>query len=279
VEDQIATLIAAGVSGVYTNGTACEFYAQSEAEFDRLSELVASACERANKPFQLGASHLGAQLSLCRARRAADLKPGAIQVILPEWTRPDLEESVAFLNRIGEAVSPVPLVLYNPPHAGHLLTPEEFVTLAERCPSLAGVKVAGGDDSWYRAMTPMFQRLSVFIPGHQLATGVRLGASGAYSNVACLSPSGAVRWEQQMARDMPAALELETRILTFMHEHILPLRDAAGYSNQALDKLLAAIGGWAPIGTRLRWPYRWIDEGTAAELRIAAKRIVPEMFQ
>ena len=51
-----------------------------------------------------------------------------------------------------------------------------------------------------------------------------------------------------------------------------------GYSNAALDKLLAAIGGWGPVGTRLRRPYRWIDEAEAVRLRPMARSMMPELF-
>ena len=39
-------------------------------------------------------------------------------------------------------------------------------------------------------------------------------------------------------------------------EEITPLLGREGYSNASADKLLAAIGNWADVGLRLRWPYR-----------------------
>ena len=116
----------------------------------------------------------------------------------------------------------------------------------------------------------------MFVTGHQLATGVRVGASGAYSNVACLHPVGAKRWNQLMGTDYDAALALEGKIQGFFNEWILPLRDEGGYSNMALDKLLAAIGGWATGGTRLRWPYRGVDESEALRLRKIARERLPD---
>jgi hypothetical protein len=81
-----------------------------------------------------------------------------------------------------------------------------------------------------------------------------------------------------MATDLEAALDLERRICRFMDEHVVPFRSQHGYSNAALDKLLAAIGGWGPVGTRLRRPYRWIDESEAARLRPVARSMMPELF-
>ena len=276
--DEIDCLIAAEVDGIYSNGTAGEFYAQSEDEFDRVSQLLAEKCERARMPFQIGASFMSAQIALARAKRAARLKPSALQIILPDWSPVTLAEGLDFLQRVAAAVAPVPLVLYNPPHAKRVLSPRELAALCEAVPSFVGVKVAGGDAEWYAAMQSLFARLSVFVPGHLLATGFAQGAHGAYSNVACLAPRGAKRWQELMATDLSAALEIEGRIRKFMHDYILPLREKYGASNQALDKLLAAIGAWSPVGTRLRWPYRGIDEAEAAPLRPVARRMVPELF-
>src|SRR5690606_11645562 len=76
LSDELNALLDAHVSGIYSNGTAGEFFTQTEAEFDRINELLAERCESRNMPFQIGASHMSAQTSLERVKRAAQLKPG-----------------------------------------------------------------------------------------------------------------------------------------------------------------------------------------------------------
>ena len=110
------------------------------------------------------------------------------------------------------------------------------------------------------------------------STGIAHGANGSYSNVACLSPDGAKRWNEMMECDLPRALELEARIQRFMNECIIPFRTEQGFGNAALDKLLAAIGGWCDAGTRLRWPYRGVPPVEADRLRPIAHRMLPELF-
>src|SRR5262245_52806358 len=117
LRDDLEYLVASGIDGIYTNGTAAEFFAQHEQEFACISRMVAEACGRHQLPFQIGASHPCAQTSLERLRRAAEFRPTAIQVILPDWVPPHLQEARAFLERMAEAAHPVPLVLYNPPSA------------------------------------------------------------------------------------------------------------------------------------------------------------------
>lgn len=278
VADEIDVLIAMNVDGIYANGTAGEFHTLNEDEFDRVATLLASKCEPVQMPFQIGISQMSAQISLARLQRTVSLAPVAFQVILPDWFPLNNKEAVDFLNRMAEAAAGIGLVLYNPPHAKRVLTPAQIGNLARQVPALVGVKVADGDDAWYAAVRRHIGQLSVFVPGHHLATGVSNGASGAYSNVACLHPGAAQRWWQQITTDLPAALEVEQRLCAFMDQHIVPFITEQHYCNGACDRFLACIGGWANVGTQMRWPYRSIPAAEANRLRPIAKAMLPEFF-
>jgi dihydrodipicolinate synthase/N-acetylneuraminate lyase len=276
--EEIDTLIAMQVNGIYSNGTAGEFYNQTETEFDAISQLLADKCNAAGMPFQIGACHPSPVMARERVKRAAALQPGAIQVILPDWSAPSMPEVINYLQVLSEIAAPVGLVLYNPPHAKKRLSPEEFFQLKEAGIDLVGCKTAGGDAQWYAAMQKWAPGLSLFVPGHHLATGVSMGAHGAYSNVACIHPAAAQQWYDLMLTDLPRALQVEKGIQQFMSQHIQPFISKQGYSNQAADKLLAAIGGWANVGTRLRWPYKGIDESEVTRLRPIAREMMQELF-
>lgn len=277
--EELERFIAARVDGVYSNGSAGEFYAQSEAEFDRVQELLAQHCGAKQVPFQIGAAHSSPQTALARIARTKALKPRAFQIVLPDWFPPTFDEIVAFLDRIAAAAAPVPLIVYNPPHAKRKLDPAEWLALVERFPAIVGMKVPGGDEAWYRAMQPVFAKVSVFIPGHTLATGISRGAHGAYSNVACLSPQGAQRWSDECRTDLPAALEREKRIQAFWSGQVAPLITRDRLPNMAADKAAAVAGGWLPgIEPRLRWPYRCADDATVRAIAAEARRQLPEFF-
>jgi 4-hydroxy-tetrahydrodipicolinate synthase len=277
--DAIDYLLSVKPDGIYSNGTAGEFHNQTEDEFDTVQALLAEKCRKAGVPFQIGASHPSPIISLERLKRTVLLQPDAFQVILPDWVMATQEEQVDFLQRIAEAAGTIPLVLYNPPHGKTVLQPADFRRLKDAIPSLIGTKVAGGDAQWYREMRVQAHDLSVFVPGHFLATGVKEGVgAGAYSNVACLSPAGAQRWWQLMQTDIDKALEIQQRILQFFDQCIVPFKQA-GYSNPALDKFLAAIGGWGNIGTRLRWPYRSIAVEEVEKARVVSRELLPELFE
>jgi len=220
------------------------------------------------------------QLSLERLRRARTYAPSGFQVILPDWFPPTMEEIHHFLDVMEAAANPIPLILYNPPHAKRRLVPTEWAEIVERHPGVVGIKVPGGDATWYEAMRPVLDRISVFIPGHTLATGLSCGAHGAYSNVACLSPGGAQRW-YELCRSQPAeGMKLEQRIGSFISKEVVPLISVHKLPNMAADKAMAVAGGWLPgLATRLRWPYKGASEEEAVRIGKAARIALPELFQ
>lgn len=279
--DEIDILIASRPNGIYSNGTAGEFYAQTEEEFDLISRLLAEKCEKAGIAFQIGVSHMSPQISLERLLRVRHLKPGAVQLILPDWFPVTLEEAVIFLQKMESEADGIPLILYNPPHAKKVLEPADWPLLKKMVPSLQGLKVfdRNGDPEWYRQMREHSRELSIFIPGHRLVSGIREGARGAYSNMACLNPFAAQRWYELSLTEPEAALELEQRINTFMSQWIAPFITKGHFPNHACDRFMALLGGWADVGEHLRWPYRSIPAGLVPSIRKEAEAIIPEFFE
>ncbi|GAA4202836.1 dihydrodipicolinate synthase family protein [Actinocatenispora rupis] len=274
---QLDTLLATDLHGLYAHGTAGEFHTLDEPEYDRVNEVFAARCADAGVPYQIGASHPATPVMLSRVRRAAALRPGAIQVILPDWVPLNDDEVVRFLAGAADAAGDVPVVLYNPPHAKTPVRPELLGRAAAEVPGLVGLKTAGGDDTWYAAVARAAPRLSVFVPGHLLASGRARGAHGSYSNIAALSPRGAAAWYRLMDSDPAAAVDVERRIAAFFARHVAPLQ-ARGLSNPALDKFLAVVGDWADIGLTLRWPASSAPASAVGPARADAYRMLPELF-
>jgi dihydrodipicolinate synthase/N-acetylneuraminate lyase len=278
LKEELAALAEARLHGVYTNGTAGEFHSQTEAEFDRLSETVAAFCHRVRLPFQIGVSHVNGRVARERLARIIALRPDAVQLTLPDWWAPTYDEAERFLTGMAEVAPSVPFVIYNPPHAKRRLALAEIAALRARVPTLVGAKLPGGDEAWFAELREKLSDFAVFIPGHSMATGCLSGGRGSYSNIACLSPAGAVRWWRQLRRDSAAAVTLEGRIVAFLHAQVAPLASRCGLSNAALDKALAAAGGWGPIGPRLLWPYACASSEAVAQIAAAARRDLPELF-
>ncbi len=278
LSEEIDILIAAGVTGIYSNGTAGEFYNQTETEFDKIQTLLSEKCNAAGMPFQIGCSHMSPQISVERLRRAKQLEPSAVQIIIPDWWVPSDNEMFAFLEKVCAESDPIGIVLYNPPHAKRQLSPDDFMHIKTSQIQLIGCKVAGGSAQWYSEMREKMSHLSVFIPGHYMATGLKNGAQGSYSNVSCLNPHATHEWYESTKTDMQSALELEKRIVFFMESCIRPYLGKNKYSNQAADKFMAAVGGWCGIDSRLRWPYHHIPMHDVNSVRDQARKIIPEFF-
>lgn len=278
--DEIDVLIASSPNGIYSNGTACEFYSQTMDEYLHISEILSDKCHKSDINFQIGVSHPCAQESLERLKEVVHLSPCAVQVILPDWFPVDDRAAVVFLERMADAAEGIPLVLYNPPHAKRILKPYEWKMLKDRIPALIGLKVFDNNcsEEWYIDMRRYSEGLAVFVPGHHLATGISEGAAGAYSNVACLNPFAAQKWYNMMLNDMEAALELEKRINQFMRKCIDPFIADMHYPNHACDRFMANVGGWAEIGSDLRWPYMSIPDSYISEVRKVGHNIIPEFI-
>ncbi|MGP1394182.1 MAG: dihydrodipicolinate synthase family protein [Inquilinaceae bacterium] len=275
INRQVTAFARAGMDGVYCNGTASEFHCQTDIQFRQVAEATMAAARAAGLPVQIGASHPLAQGSLARICDAAALGPDAIQITLPDWTPIDRATAIRFLSACAEAAGGCPLVLYNPPHSRTVLTPDDLRAVVDAVPRLIGLKSGGGQPSWYRAMAAVFDRLSVFVPGHRYASGRAQGAHGAYSNMACLDPAGAVRWARLSTEDPGSAAEVETRIDRFMAAAIHPLL-AAGFPGYAIDKAMAAAGGWAGLTPRLLWPHRGVPDDAVARIAVAAIEHLPD---
>ena len=278
LEKEIDFLIDCKISGIYSFGSAGELHNVTEYEFQKVNEILAKKCHEAKMPFQIGVSHPFPKVTVERLKTLSALQPAAFQFILPDWVALSFEEVQAFVGQVCEAASGIPVVLYNPPHAKLVLAPSEYELLADQFPPFIGIKVAGGDADWYAQMRVVSQKLSVFLPGHHMASGVQKGVGcGAYSNVACINPRAAQNWWALIHSDIDKALDLERRINSFFEACIVPYKEA-GFSNPALDKMLAAVGGWLPLGTRLRKPYKYIPEEDVASAAEVAKRLLPEFY-
>lgn len=278
LHDELDILCESDLHGIYSNGTAGEFHNQTEHEYKKITALVSEHALNAGMPFQIGISHSNARIAKQRLQHATTLKPTAVQFTLPDWWVLSEFERHEFVQGLHNSGDGTPLVLYNPPHAKQRLTLSEIASLRKSAPSLIGAKLAGGDDSWYRNRKRLLPDFSVFVPGHSVAYGRPRGAYGSYSNVACMSPNGAVKHWQQIDSDPKRAAELEARIVHFMNESIVTLASRDGLSNVALDKLLAAIGTWGPVSEKCLWPYRSAKHSDVERLRIIAREQLPELF-
>src|SRR5690606_3456566 len=120
-----------------------------------------------------------------------------------------------------EEADPIPIILYHPGHAKTTLMPSELKEIAARFHQLKGFKLGFSNSQWYGEMKNLPDNVSVFVPGHKLATYINAGvAKGSFSNMACLNPNAAQEWYEIIMKDIYAGLEIEKRINTFFEQCI-----------------------------------------------------------
>jgi len=284
---EVSALLESNVDGIYTSGTAEELWTLTDKEFTTLGDIVSSAASSSGKPFQIGCSHPSPQVTLSRLRIASQRWPKAIayQVALPDWFPVSDHEAQTFLKTLNQISSS--LVLYNPGNAKKVLLPSDYSWSSNITENVIGLKLVDGDNSWYSSMRSAVLQyeenrndtLSIGVPGHHFATGFsQKVATCSYSNVAALSPNGAAKWYEQMKSDIEGALDLEKRIDDFFTQYIVPFAKQ-GYSDMALDKLLAVMGNWVNgTTTEIRWPYDSIPQTGAEKLRTIVRKELPELF-
>ena len=78
-----------------------------------------------------------------------------------------------------------------------------------------------------------------------------------------------------MRTDLKRALELEREICAFEDGVMLPYISQKHYSNFAVDKFAAMVGGWCGITSRVRFPYRSIPAEDAYALRARLGELLP----
>lgn len=274
--EELDVLCASGLAGIYANGTAGEFHNQTEAEYEQLVSLVAQKAHATGMPFQIGVSNTNPRIARERLRRLQAIKPSAAQFTLPDWWAPSAPELEQFMRGLQAAAGDIPLVLYNPPQAKLRLSLAQIAQLRQVAPNLVGAKLPGGDAAWYQDRRQQLPDFSVFVPGHTVAFGRPLGADGAYSNVACLGPRGALHHWQLSASSPKEAQDLEQRIQQFMTQHVLPLVSSHGLSHPALDKMMAEVGAWGPVRARMLWPYASAPQEAIHSARAALRDLLPE---
>ena len=139
MERHINHLIEAGLDGLLFLGSLGEFYAFSEAEKRALIDFaVKTAAGRTQVVIGIGHTEEAAVVRL--AVHAAEAGADALNIVSPYYFGLPAAAAVDYFERIGKAVS-LPIMLYNfPDRTGSDLSPEIVREIAQRCPTIVGIK-------------------------------------------------------------------------------------------------------------------------------------------
>lgn len=179
-----------GSDGIVVTGTTGEPASLSVAERIALVETaVEAAAGRIRVVAATGSSNLAETLAMTKAATAAGAD--ALMIVAPAFTKPSQRGLVEYFTTVA-AISPLPLLLYNiPGRAAVNIEVDTVAAVAQRCPTLVGVKSALADLDY---VTALIDRLG---PEFRVFCGVEslsypmlaLGGAGLMSAVGNLLPS------------------------------------------------------------------------------------------
>lgn len=215
----INDLIAAGVHGIFTIGTAGEFWALTAAEKEKVFKWTVEFTD-GRVPVYLGTCANTTSEAVELAKLAQDAGAQVLSVLTPLFIAPSEDEMLAHYAAIAAAVD-LPILLYtNPDRTGNDLSPALVERMAA-IDNIAGIKDSSGNLSQaieYMRRTPDDFKL---LMGRDtlIYAALQHGAAGAIAASANLTPELAVGiYERWLAGDPKGSLEQQMKLV--------PLRQA-----------------------------------------------------
>ncbi len=146
-----AYLIDEGNDGLVVGGTTGESPALDDDEKLALIEAVKTAVG-ASVAVVAGTGGNNTRHSVALTKRAADAGADAILAVVPYYNKPTQDGMFRHFGALAEA-TPLPLIVYNiPGRTAVNMLPETLLALAERYPTIVGVKESSGDLAQFTAI-------------------------------------------------------------------------------------------------------------------------------
>jgi 4-hydroxy-tetrahydrodipicolinate synthase len=259
-------LIAQGVHGLFSAGSTGEFWALSDDEKGRVTEIVIE--EAAGRvPVYAGVGAPGTRQSVALTRQAEALGADAVVAITPFYIAPTPDELYAHYAAIAAATR-LPVIPYNNPGrtGGVNLTPDLMERLA-RLPNLVGLKDSAGDMAQFREARRRLPPPFALFQGRDdlFYDSLLVGAVGGVAAIGNVAPGPVVEvYEAYVAGDLPRAQRAQ--------ERVTPLRKALslGTFPSVLKEAMAMLG--MPVGPA-RGPVQPLSEQARGELAAILARV------
>lgn len=205
--------LAAGVHGLWINGTTARFDLLADAD-RRLAAEVAARTAAGRVPMVLNVSDMGTRRTLERARACDDL-PYDYYAALPPWYQPMTSQEVAdFFLALADGLAR-PLVIYNAPWINNQLPFDALRRLAEH-PRIVGCKDVGPSLTRTIAWTTEGRRRLNFryLHGNDLlALSTEMGADGFVTGLSNAFPELVVAlWDAAKAGDAARCFRLQAQM-------------------------------------------------------------------
>jgi dihydrodipicolinate synthase/N-acetylneuraminate lyase len=237
LEKLIPFLVEAGVAGLFVGGTTGEGILLDTAVRQQLhAESIAICGRQIPILLHVGANRLDEAVTL--ARHAAELEAEAIVAVTPYFYPVGDDGLLAYFQAIAAAAPETPLFAYDiPQQATNGISLNLLRQLAERIPSLAGVKTSRGDAQYVRQLIDAApSHVAVFAGNERIALGLlALGATGLISGLATAVPEPFVALTQAVKQNDLAAAQAQQKQINQLLDR-LPAGARIGAIKQILQQ-------------------------------------------
>ena len=240
-----------GISGLVACGTTGESVTMTEAEHDRVIEIVVDQAA-GRVPVIAGTGTNNTAETVERTRYAQEIGAAAALIVVPYYNKPTQEGMIRHYSAIAEATT-LPIVLYNVPgRTGVNLLPETVVQLAS-IPNVVAVKEASGNlDQVSQILTAVPSDFTVLSGDDSLTLPIMsVGGQGVISVLSNIAPASVVELVGACLRgDFLAAREIHLRIFDlcramFIENNPTAVKSAAAMLGLCSDEVrlpLVAMG-------------------------------------
>jgi len=267
-----------GISGVYTGGTTGEFYAQDDATFAKITEVVVREAHALGLPVQIGATALSTRTTIQRIRVARRAGADALQLALPFWLELKDDEVERYVAEVTAAAGKTPVVLYLTGRSKRKISPEFLGRLARKHPTFIGTKDTGASAEEVKTMLTFAPDLAIF-GGEDFFQRIPAGGRGGYCSITGFNARKVVElYTLCAAGRLEEARPLADALHRYLHEALVnPLVKEAGLWDSAIDRIQRVAGGGV-VGLRCQSPYRSGTERHVKQVIAWVKKNTPELL-
>ncbi len=145
LRDQVDFVIRGGVHGILAYGSNGEFYMVDDDDYKRGLDIIISQTS-GRVPVYLGIGAIRTKKCIDLARMGLEAGAQAISLLPPMFISPNEKELYAHICAVADAVSPMPMLLYNNPGRTHYGLSQDIVyRLCHEKENIVGIKDSSGD--------------------------------------------------------------------------------------------------------------------------------------
>jgi len=267
-----------GVHGVYTGGTAGEFYAQDDATFQQVTSITCEEGHALGLPVQIGCTALSTRTACGRIKTAIKAGADGIQISIPFWLEMSDDEIITFFDDIVAAAGETPLIFYHTPRAKRTLSARFLAALARRYPTLIGLKDTAAPIDFAEELLKLAPDFAILGGEHHLVERIAAGGRGTFSSLALLNPRYAAEFYQAIIDGrIEEAERRQKQVQRYFIEAVVPLVRDVGLWDSAVDRVQRTVGG-IDVGLRCQGPYRCATQFHVDSLRQWCCEHAPELL-